>query len=259
MSKKSVHLISLLAVVLVLSSIAVSWAKTQCLVARRTNPANTLWVSKCEDGSCDPFTQISGFFTSQPTVVWDHDTQRYYLYGTGLKGAIFRRTLNMLCQPVSGWEKMTPDGFSASPIGAAAGDLYRTFNSDNLENAVITLTGVRKDIMDLEVVVPDDGFVLCRASGTIRHHTENSTTQVLSKLYLTKTSGGDASMSTYSEIQGLRGVIAFPFTIERWFIESGRIDRTYYLTGEEAGSGINAARTYVEGVNMTCQFHPYSF
>jgi len=158
------------------------------------------------------------------------------------------------------WEKLTDDGVSASPIGAAAGNLYHTFNKVNPSNMDPTfLTPTITNIKALEVVVPDDGFILCRASGTISHDTQTSNTQILGKLYLTKTSGGAAPVFTYSGIDGLEGSFSFPFAIERWFSESGRIDRNYYLTGEEDGSGVNTATTYVQGVNMTCQYHPYSF
>jgi len=127
----------------------------------------------------------------------------------------------------------------------------------------LELTSTVKNIKALRVVVPDDGFILCRASGTIRHMNLITDRQILCKLYLTRTSGGAAPAFTYSGVSGItfagNGGIAFPFAIERCFSESGRIDRNYYLTGEEDGSGVNTATTYVQGVNMTCQYHPYSF
>ncbi len=270
MSKKSVFLIILLAMVVVLSSITPISAKTQCLVVRKIDPANTLWISKCEDGTCGPFSQISGRFTSQPAVVWDHDTYRYYLYGTGMLGAVYRRALNMICQPIGGWEKMMPDGFSASPIGAAAGNLYDTFNAV-AKTSRIDLRYWTKNLLALKVVVPDDGFVLCRAFGTInfRDHVGECHGADLfeASIRITRVSQGWDTQPVRAYLHGLpckkpggTGMsVSFPFGIERWFTENGRIDRTYYLTGTGSSYTPPGSDSEVEAPSMTCEFKPYSF
>ena len=68
----------------------------------------------------------------------------------------------------------------------------------------------------------------------------------------------------YSGVAGLTftaswKAIAFPFAFERIFSETNRIDKTYYLTGDEVGAAADFAKTYVENFFMTCEYYPYSF
>jgi hypothetical protein len=264
MNKRSNYLIILLAVVFVFSTIAVSWAdNTQCLVVRRVSPANSLALARVNNGSVGPFVAISGFFTSQPTVIWDEDTQRYYLYGTGLLGAVFRRTLDANCSLVGGWVKLTSDNFSASPIGAAGGGRHQTFNSINpsANSTATTLTSTRRNIKTLGVTAPDDGFFVCRAGGQINHSRSSSVGTIFSRVYLVTSSAGSATswIATDDPSGRSSGFITFPFSIERWFSVSGAGFRTFYATAEEGGGAQFTTTTTARSVNMTCQYHPYAF
>jgi len=262
MNKRSIYLIILLAVVFVFSSIAVSWAdQTQCLVVRRVNPVNSLVVARVQNGVVGPFFSISGLFTSQPTVIWDEDTQRYYLYGTGLLGAVFRRTLDRNCNTVGGWTKLTGDGLSASPIGAAGGGIHQTFNSINpANNNPQTITSTRVNIKTLGVTAPDDGFFVCRASGQMYFIRGTSVGNIFMRVFLVTNSAGNSTSWQAADLPSgtPAGTTTFPFSIERWFSQSGPGVRTFYTTAEEGGV-TGSTTSQVRSVQMTCQYHPYAY
>lgn len=261
MNKRSVYLVILLAVVFVFSSIAVSWAdQTQCLVVRRISPSNTLWVSRVNNGSVGSFFQITGLFTSQPTVIWDEDTSRYYLYGTGLLGAVFRRTLDTNCNTVGGWVKLTSDGFSASPIGAAGGGRHQTFNAVQ-NNSSVALTSSRRNILTLRCTAPDDGFFLVRGNGTIQHSRASSSGNVFARVHISTVSGGTGIGGwTFTDLPSgsETGTTSFPYAIERWVITSGGAP-TFYLTGEEGGTAAGTTATSAVYNSEACQYHPYAY
>ncbi len=86
--------ITILSLLFVVISFAVSFAAdpSQLIVVRGSD--NSLWKATCVGTTCTTFTSFPGLFTSQPTVIWDENIQKYVLWGRGTDGAIWRSTFS---------------------------------------------------------------------------------------------------------------------------------------------------------------------
>lgn len=94
---------------------------TQLIVV--TGLDNSLWKMTCNSTIsvmvCTGWSKITGAFAAQPTLIWDPALGRYFLYGVGLDGGIWRSTFDILGNHDNNWYKLS--GATHYPVAATAG------------------------------------------------------------------------------------------------------------------------------------------
>jgi len=134
------------------------------LVARSSS--GELYLKTCTSGTtCTDWTKISGIFASEPSLVWDEDLQRYYIYGRNSAGAIWRGSINASGSFNNDWAEV--GGSTPSPLGVAGRsthgfDYTETSNDTNLTDTLTT-------ILSRTIYCPMDGYIVARASGYVYH------------------------------------------------------------------------------------------
>ena len=259
MSTKRFGVCVLLGVFLVLSTFAMSWADPAHLLVAR-DFSGFLWKKTCNGTNCSSWTSISGQFASQPTLVWDEDLSRYYLYGVDAGGNIWRSSFDRLGTHDNNW--VATGGASPSPLGGAGGGIVNTFNSRlTLDMTPVELSGTVANINNISAYAPVGGFFQVTATGCIQHSRSSSSGTVWSRIYLTTTSGGTQVAWSVTDLPDGTpiGPTSFPFGTTRWFSVSAGTTTTFYLTGSEGGSATATTTTNVYNACISAEFFPYSY
>lgn len=256
MRKKAMVFGVCLSIFLMFGGAGTSWADgpSQLLVVRAEN--NTLWKATCENGTeCSEWEQISGTFTQQPTLVWDTDIQRYYLYGVGEDGRIWRSSFNRAGNFFNDWTPLS--GATPSPIAAAAGNIFLTFDYEQTTDDY-SLTGTTvHNVLVRTITCPFDGYVVATGAGSIWYGPNAASVQDGVRVSLANESG---TIGNYRQVSRQRGDSAgdetiYPFSYQRVFTVSEGQNFTVYLTAMKEWD----TATSVEILNptMTLKFHPY--
>jgi len=158
---------------------------------------------------------------------------------------------------------MTSDGFSASPIGAVGGARHLNFVS-HMDGSMggKTLSTSRTNLQAINIDVVDDGFLLCRGTGTIEHSRTSNFGTVFARIFISTASAGTAPVFTYTDLPNgsETGITSFPYAIERFLVNTGFSGtRNVYLTAEEGGGASATTATRACNNTMTVEYYPYSY
>ncbi len=218
---------------------------------------NSLWKATCVGTTCSAFTSISGLFSSQPTLYWDENIQRYVLWGRASDSSIWRSTFNRFGTFNNDWVSIP--GFTPSPVAGAGGGVTNNFSASGVNSSAVTLATTATDISSYNNWSPWDGFQLCTGSGWIilARASGDSGSYVFSRIYLTQTSGGTST--TFQGVQTPPGTpvgdTAFPFSFQRWFFTSGGSLDNCYMTADKSSAGTAA----IYHAMVSIQYFPYSY
>ena len=257
MNTKRIGVCALLGIFLVLSTFAVTWAEPSHLLVTR-DFGGFLWARTCNGTVCSSWTSISGQFASQPTLVWDEDVQRYYLYGVDAGGNIWRSSFSSTGVHDNFW--VVTGGASPSPLAGAGGGRRNNFVSSlSADMTGVLLSSTVANIKSVGVYAPYGGFVVVTGSGTFEHYRTSSVGNSWARVFLTTTSGGTQSAWSFTDMPSgtPTGYTSFPFTTSRWFSATAGVDTTYYMTAEDDGSATSS--TYILNANLTGVYYPYSY
>ena len=259
MGKKRLGICVLLGVFVVLSTFTVCLADPSHLLVTR-DFGGLLWKKTCNGTVCSSWTSISGRFASQPTLVWDDDTARYYLYGVDAGGNIWRSSFSRDGTHDNVW--VVTGGASPSPLAGAGGGIINTFNARyTLDMTSIPLSSTISNITDVTAYAPVGGWFDVTATGTIEHYRTSSTGNVFARVYLTTTSGGTQVAWSFTDLPDgtPTGWTSFPFGTTRWFSVAAGTSTTFYLTGEEGGSAEATTTTGVLNACINAEFFPHAY
>jgi hypothetical protein len=187
--------------------------------------------------------------------VWDTDAQRYYLYGVGEDGGIWRSSFNRAGNFFNDWTALT--GSTPSPIAAAAGNLFLNFNFDDGTDDIEFSDTAIHTLQSKTILCPFDGYVVATGSGSIFYSLNASAADGV-RIFLTETSG---ESSQYRQVSRQTGPSAgetmiYPFSYQRVFQVTEGQDVTIYLTAQKEFD----TSTQVEILNpiLTLEYFPYA-
>jgi len=244
-----------LSLAFILLTASISLADVSQLLATR-DAYGRPWVRACNGTVCSDWTPLSGILAEQPTVVWDEDDQKYYLYGIVSDGTIWRCSFSPGGVWANDW--VNTGGSSAYPIAAASGGRYNVFNVSQTSTGAVTQlnpTTATNIVTLTNVLAPDDGSVVCQGSGVVGQTRSSSTGTSGSRIYISTTPGGTASFYVFTEFPSgtPTGDTSVPFAVTRSFnVTAG--DYNYYLTGMETGTAASTTDTNVYNAALTCQY-----
>jgi hypothetical protein len=205
--------------------------------------------------TCSSFTNISGFFGSQPTVTWDESIQGYVLFGTAANGTLWRSTFTASGVFNNNWTQL--DGSSVSPPGAASRTQASWASYTATEDSV-TLTGVsifNLHSLALDAIAGGAGWYQCTATGMASFSRASTVGDNVAFLALSTTSASfDTSKWTAVDVPpgSPTGLTSIPISVTRWF-NASTSPLTVYAVAWRAGS--NAAPIYIRQTSMHCNYH----
>ncbi len=254
---KKIVLAFFLCLSLILLGVSIGFADPSHLVVVRASNS-TLWAMTCNGTSCSAWTSISGTFASQPTLIWDEDTQRYYLYGVSSANTIWRSSFNADGSYNNDWAQI--GGSTPSPVAATGGGLNSNFSAYNSVDmtSYVTLDTTIANLKSASCYCPTAGFIQATGSGSVNHYNKVAGNTAYSRIYLSTTSGGDQVAWSFTDVPSVvAGQISFPFATTRWFSCSASVDTPIYLTGQGYDYSGGSVRVYNASISLV--YYPYSY
>jgi hypothetical protein len=106
MRSKGLGLIVVGVLMILFVSFGVSWAAPPTRLYVVVGQDHSLYKMTCDGAVCSSWGAITGYFASDPTVIWDPALGRYVLLGVGLDGSIWTSTFNVMGVFQNDWVKL---------------------------------------------------------------------------------------------------------------------------------------------------------
>jgi hypothetical protein len=100
-------------------SFGVSWAAPPTRLYVVVGQDGSLYKMTCDGGVCSSWQAITGYFASDPSVIWDPALGRYVLLGIGLDGSIWSSTFNVMGVFQNDWVQLP--GATSFQVGSSGG------------------------------------------------------------------------------------------------------------------------------------------
>jgi hypothetical protein len=136
MRLKGLGLIVIGVLMILFVSFGVSWAAPPTRLYVVVGQDHSLYKMTCDGAVCSSWGAITGYFASDPTLIWDPALGRYVLLGVGLDGSIWTSTFNVMGVFQNDWVKLP--GATSFQVASSGGPNVIAWARINADGTVAT-------------------------------------------------------------------------------------------------------------------------